>query len=224
MNITQFDTSTAWIAAVLEEIKICYIKWKLTQKPDDKFRIALSGGTTPKPIYEHFRTLAINWNDVELFQTDERYTADPTELNQLMILPALTNPVIASLAKLTLFNTELAIKQSIETFAKNIPGTAFDLVILGIGTDGHIASLFSPTDFDNPNAVIATNAPHQYKTTVRLSLGSSVLLIAKNILVIADSTKIEAITHKNISPIQQKILSQSQIMIMKKTSTGEAIR
>lgn len=111
------------------------------------FRLALSGGSTPQKIY---RMLAkekdIGWSQVELYIVDERYVPlDDKHSNYRMISESLAKPLEGKLRAFHFFDTSLPLAQALKSYEKDLrvnDSSFFDLIILGIGIDGHTASLF----------------------------------------------------------------------------------
>lgn len=111
--------------------------------------IGLSGGMTPRPVYEELAKRPIEWNNVSIFLTDERYVApDHDESNQKMIRETLANPVNLPPQNLIVPDTWkplpdciLQYDQALRTLLANDPA---DVIVIGLGNDGHIASLFPP--------------------------------------------------------------------------------
>ena len=124
-----------------------------------RFRVALSGGTTPKSLYTLLSTdryaARVDWSRVHVFWGDERCVppADPMS-NYRMVretlidqvpLPAENvhrmrgedDPVAAAAAYERVLRHELGISAGPPT-----PDARFDLMLLGMGDDGHTASLF----------------------------------------------------------------------------------
>ncbi|MDZ4794599.1 MAG: 6-phosphogluconolactonase [Bacteroidota bacterium] len=122
----------------------------------ENFVVALSGGTTPKRLYQLLASLAfsrnIPWNKVFLFWSDERFVPHTdTDSNYRMVKENLLDHIaipaenvfavpVNSTPKKNAKEYEAAIEKKIRN--KNI---VFDLVILGLGDDGHTASLFPGT-------------------------------------------------------------------------------
>ena len=118
--------------------------------------IALAGGSTPKPLYEQLAQQDLPWRNIHVFWGDERYVpADHPDSNQGMARQAWLNQV-----KIPSFNIHpiptdppdpaIAANQheaELEEFFQVHPGEfpAFDLILLGMGDDGHTASLFPHT-------------------------------------------------------------------------------
>ncbi len=125
-------------------------------KQQDKFTMALAGGSTPKPVYELLANQSLPWNKIHIFWGDERYVAnDHPDSNQLMARQAWLDkvpippenihpiPTRSENPELDAQNHEAEIKAFFQIESGEFP--TFDLILLGIGDDGHTASLFPHT-------------------------------------------------------------------------------
>ncbi len=119
----------------------------------DRFTIALSGGQTPRYLYELLATTyraAIPWRKVQLFWSDERYVQpDDAHSNYRMAKEALLDRIAIPSDNVhpmptLLPSMEEAAEAYEETLMSYFPGQwpRFDLLLLGMGPDGHVASLF----------------------------------------------------------------------------------
>jgi len=120
------------------------------------FTIALAGGNTPKPLYEALAHQDLPWEHIQILWGDERYVpADHPDSNEGMarqawlqhvpipaanIHPMPTNEVDPSRAA---ERYEQELQQLFQVSAGCLP--TLDLILLGIGDDGHTASLFPQT-------------------------------------------------------------------------------
>jgi 6-phosphogluconolactonase len=116
-------------------------------------RIALSGGETPLPFYKKlFSNPVIEPELLELFQTDERFTPKNSDiLNQSHILSCLGENA-GYFKELNFINTTVSMEEAIHSYNEiidNLDGVLFDLTILGIGEDGHFASLYKRGEYLN---------------------------------------------------------------------------
>lgn len=119
------------------------------------FYVALAGGSTPKGLYQMLATAPytaqIDWSRVHLFFGDERCVLPSHDdsnfkmASQAMIdtLPIPDDNVHRMPTEL-IEATEIAARYA-ETMTEVLQGQPFDLVLLGLGPDGHIASLFPDT-------------------------------------------------------------------------------
>jgi 6-phosphogluconolactonase len=123
----------------------------------DQFTIALSGGSTPKPLYEALATQSLPWEKIHIFWGDERYVpATHSDSNQLMARQAWLDKIPIPAGNIHPMNStagdpiqdaqlhEAELQQFFQTQPGEIP--VFDLILLGMGDDGHTASLFPHTE------------------------------------------------------------------------------
>jgi 6-phosphogluconolactonase len=126
-------------------------------RANGKFTVALSGGSTPRTLYSLLATKpAIPWEKICFFWGDERHVApDQPESNYRMANEALLSKVQARAENIFRIHSEqkdaagaaLQYEQTLKDFFHLSPGQfpRFDLIFLGVGPDGHTASLFPGT-------------------------------------------------------------------------------
>ena len=121
-----------------------------------KCLVALSGGSTPRPLYELLATAPyvarIDWKRMHLFWGDERCVPpDHPESNYRMTREALIHQVPIPAENVHRIRGEdppehaaREYERELHTFfgAGDVPARTFDLVLLGMGRDGHTASIF----------------------------------------------------------------------------------
>lgn len=118
--------------------------------------IALAGGSTPKPLYEAIAAQHLAWDKIHVFWGDERYVPpDHPDSNQLMARRAWLDSVNipdANIHPIPTNESDPAVaarkyEQHLNDFFQTQTDfPALDLILLGIGDDGHTASLFPHTE------------------------------------------------------------------------------
>lgn len=173
------------------------------------FSVSLAGGSTPKALYRMLSSEQfagqIDWNKVFFFFGDERNVA-PTdeESNYRMANENLFQPLKTADKNIFRWQTELKdgdaiaekYEQSIKTYFNlydnELP--SFDLILLGMGGDGHTASLFPFTKALNENKKIAVENPVEKLATTRLTLTFPAINNASNIFfLVAGEDKAETL-------------------------------
>jgi 6-phosphogluconolactonase len=181
MNVMEFDNEEdlgMYCAEFIEDL----INNK--NRSGDIFTLAVSGGRSPASTYEQLGTKNIDWKKVFVFLADERMVGhndgnsnfrfiketllDKSDLpDENIFEPDTTLPD----PNLTASVYEKSIRSFFETHevGKELP--AFDLICLGIGDDGHTASLFPGViELDEKDKlIVATKAPDQIPVKDRIS-------------------------------------------------------
>ncbi len=167
-------------------------------KTDGLFRVALSGGSTPKKLYSKLAQEvkyrdAIPWNLIHFFWGDER-TVSPdhedsnfhmareamlrhidVDESQIHRIPAEDPDVDMAASKY-----ELEIRNHFNIPSPEVP--KFDLIFLGLGTDGHTASLFPGTEaLRETNRLVVANYVEKLKTH-RISITFPIINQAKCVI------------------------------------------
>lgn len=148
--------------------------------------MALAGGSTPRPVYESLAGKAdVPWDRLEIFFGDERAVppADPGS-NYGMAKASLLDRVPIPPERVHRMRAEAESRaEAAREYAGVLPD-ALDLVLLGIGTDGHTASLFPGADALHVDTLVAP-ALAPYAPHGRLTLTPRVLGRAHGLLVLA---------------------------------------
>jgi 6-phosphogluconolactonase len=147
-------------------------------RPGPRFALVLSGGPTAQECYEVLATVSgIDWGVVDIFVGDERVVPpDDADANQRLIRESLIEPVggVGSFSPMpTIGPVDECVEAYQRVMADLVTGPGIDLIHLGMGPDGHTASLFpgAPTLEAEPGIlVLATEDPNGVNPHPRLTL------------------------------------------------------
>ncbi len=182
-----------------------------------RFLVALNGGATPKRLFQllaHDFREKMDWAKTHVFWGDERCVPpDDPESSYGMAKVILLDRVSIPAENVHPVKTDLDPAAASMDYALTLKRFAvppldwprFDLVLLGMGEDGHTASLFpgSPVDADEP--VIPVTADYQGRPARRVTLTPLVFNSARDVLfLVTGAGKAVTLTHvlNDISPVQ----------------------
>jgi 6-phosphogluconolactonase len=167
-----------------------------------RFTIALSGGSTPKNLYNLLATnarTALPWDRMFFFWGDERHVppSDP-DSNYRMAEETMLSKIPVAAANVFRIPTENpdagavaeAYEQTLRKFFQLEPGQvpSFDLILLGMGPDGHTASLFPGTAaLQEKSRLVVANWVEKMKTS-RITLTLPVLNAARCVTFLVSGT------------------------------------
>lgn len=150
------------------------------------FRIVLAGGTTPQQAYALLAKTPQDWARWQVFWGDERCVpvTDPQRNSQWRWAGAQHFPIPAELGAQT------AAEAYAQTIAKYLP---FDLVLLGMGEDGHTASLFPGADLAQSATTVAVyHAPKPPSERVSLTI-EALQACRQQLVLVTGASKAQAV-------------------------------
>lgn len=201
-------------------------------KTDGPFRVALSGGSTPKRLFEILATPSrakqIPWERVEIFYGDERHVPEGhADSNHTVGQSVLLSRVPVPAQNVHAIPTGGTVEEDAKAYEKTLQAAygamtldpqrpLFDLVMLGLGTDGHTASLFPGQPvLKERTAWVGTaapsTAPYERITLTYPAIQSSALVV----FLVTGASKVEM--------LERLVEGDSSIPSARVTSEGRII-
>lgn len=186
-----FETKESLVLELSKRIA-SYLEKSINE--NGKASLLVSGGSTPKPLFEKLSNIDIAWEKVTISLVDERWVdSNHKDSNELLVKSNLLQNFAQKAKFVGMFINEKKLIESekkaeilcSETYQEKV--SPFDVIILGMGADAHTASLFPENErldeaynLDNKNLCISikpTTAPHE-----RMSLTLNAILSARHII------------------------------------------
>lgn len=217
-----FATLAEWVDFAAERIASA-AEWAVPQR--GRFLLALSGGGTPRPLYERLASEPfrgrIPWAKTHIFWADERCVppTDP-ESNYHMAHESLLRHVPIPALNIHRVQGELPPATAAEAYCADLLTLAnaeyswprLDVVILGMGTDGHTASLFPGSPLVYSGAAVPVTADYGGRPAQRVTLTPAVFNDARLVLfLITGAEKMAMVTAVRQGPPQPLQLPAQRI-------------
>ena len=140
--------------------------------------LVVSGGSTPRGFFKRLADKPLPWQKIEVTLADERWVpVDDPDSNEGQLRTLLPEQISDGFLSLR-GSGEDAVAQAAILNTRLAEQPPFDVVILGMGTDGHMASLFPDAvqlceglDITNPKACLVVDPPHAPHQRISMSLG-----------------------------------------------------
>ena len=174
IEILVFDDEEAAAAACAD---------RLVEAARAGLEIALTGGSTPRRAYELAASREQDWSRAGAWWGDERCVPpDDDRSNYRMAREAVLDRV-SQPPRVHRIRGELDPAEAAEEYERELGETQLDLVLLGLGPDGHVASLFpgAPTLEERERRVVAAEAGHE-PFVPRVTLTLPVLCSGRSVL------------------------------------------
>lgn len=211
-NIHIFPSVDGTVKALAE--KIVEIASRAVESKG-RFTIALSGGNTPKKLFSLLASPEfihrINWKKTWIAWSDERYVPRTDhDSNVGMAIETLIRHLDIPEEQVLTPDTSLEPTDSARMYESAIVNlfddmAIFDLILLGIGEDGHTASLFPGSDILHERAALVKAVHHPLTNTYRLSFTYTLINQAENIAFLVTGTA--------KAPIIKKLLIEEDLNV-----------
>ena len=216
---TMSEQLASWIAHLVQD----------TLKNQDYFTLVLSGGGTPKLLFEKLASgeykNKIDWKRVHIFWGDERAVPfDDDRNNAKMAYDILINHIDVPSGQVHIMRTDIEPKLAAEEYEKILhqyfdkTSNSFDLVLLGMGDDGHTLSLFPGSPIIEEHEHWVNSVYNEQQKMYRITLMPVIVNKASNIVFMVDGAKKANILQRVIEGPYIPLKLPAQIV---KPSNGE---
>lgn len=197
-----FDNREALLAALQED---CVAALQLALDEREQASFLVSGGSSPAPLYQRLSQIALDWKNIHVALVDERWVEPGhAKSNQTFVEKNLLQHQAAQAPYTAMKNSAASAAEGLaecEQAYRKLPGP-FDLTVLGMGPDGHTASLFPHAEgldeaLSTDDLCVAINAQQSDVTgefTERMTLSLAGILQSRRlVLLITGDEKLQAL-------------------------------
>jgi len=192
---------------------------------EQRASLVVPGGRTPVPFFEKLSQQSLDWDRVFISLTDERWVSprDPASNERLLRDHLVRNEAAkAHVVGLKSFTADASAGAAKAWHRLEVMPRPFDVVVLGMGEDGHFASLFPDDpasaralDPAQPPGCVAVRAP--VEPSLRVSLNLSALLQAKQLILLATGDRKWQLLEQERVPTLSRRLPVHQLFIQERT-------
>ncbi len=182
-------------SVVARRVADLFMQLDLNKEGQQPVFVALAGGSTPEESYRRVAKRPMNWSRFHFFWSDERCVpADDEQSNFRMAGNALLNHITVNECQIHRIHGEADPPEECRRYAKEVVQTldapdqqipVFDMVLLGVGADGHTASIFPGGSLHREPAGICAWTEHPQSGQKRITLTMEVINAARNVVLVA---------------------------------------
>ena len=207
------------------------------------FNVALAGGSTPGPVYDLLASDAdIDWQRTRIFWSDERCVPpDHADSNYRMVRETLLDRLPRAPSLVARFRGELPPEEAARTYEQIILETVpadsngiprIDMILLGMGEDGHTASLFPGSQALNETGrLVAADYVSQFEA-IRLTFTYPLLNAGRHVLILVSGASKAAVLkavlkgphQPNLLPVQGVQPTEGQFRWLVDADAAECIQ
>ena len=183
MKIINKKSEKSLIDQFISNLKKDFLRKK---KQNKRFSFVLTGGESPRKLYKKLSKIDIDWNNIDLFWGDERYVSHQSKnSNYRLVFNEFIKKIKLDKKNIFPIKTNESISEASAQYSSTITKyfkykkISFDYCLLGMGDDGHIASLFPNSE--NLYKKFITK-PIIRKDFKRITLGLNIINNSKKIL------------------------------------------
>ena len=183
MKIINKKSEKSLINQFISNFKKDYLRKK---KRNERFSFVLTGGRSPIKLYRKLAKTNINWNDIDFFWGDERYVSHVSkDSNYRLVVNEFLKKININKKNIYPINTQKSISKCSIDYSKTIKKyfrnkkIRFDYCLLGMGKDGHVASLFPNSEHLYKKFIVKPVIRKDFK---RITLSLNVINDSKKIL------------------------------------------
>lgn len=216
------------------ERAVAYLASRIQSRDTSQpYHIFLSGGSTPKPIYRGLAEAGLDWSGVHLWLGDERYVPwDHPDSNFRMARETLVEPAGLASEQIHPWPILATPELSAETYDREFrgvferDGAPLNLQILGMGDDGHTASLFpqSPA-LDESEAMCVSNVVANAQEKNRLTLTFPALALSRDVVFLikgeGKATVLKEVVEKGLHPAAQVRGQDSTVFFLDQAAAAQ---
>lgn len=186
-HVFEFATRDAASEAVAARIAVLV---SAQTDRNGKATLVVSGGTTPAKCFDYLSDYSLDWENVQVALSDERWVPrDHEDSNERLVRETLLKGEADSATVLSIYQDDLSVDERCDSLQAKLPEFGFACSMVGMGADGHFASLFP--DADSLEAGLNTDNKRFYipiRTTAsphpRISMTLGALLQSTEILLL----------------------------------------
>jgi len=173
MRVKEFQAQQDFVNASIEAlIEVFDVK-------EGVVNVGIPGGKTPLPIYRELeKRKGIDFSRTQFFLVDERYVPYKFAESNIGTIQKVWSENIHT------FDTLVTIEESLGKYTQELPTEPFDLIFLGVGTDGHVASLFPHSDALGSQERVAYTTTDTLAVRDRLTMTFVPIMNAKKVILL----------------------------------------